>query len=145
MLNGIHPILTGTILAHVDAMGHSDSVLVADAHFPAARLATRLVEVPALSAPAVIAALCTVLPLDDSPSVDLMESLDKKPLSIHDELIGAAGIGPEAARLIERFAFYDLAADAFLVIRTGETRPYGNALLRKGLATPLDHGHSTSR
>mgnify|MGYP000930081049 CR=1 FL=1 len=36
----------------------------------------------------------------------------------------------------ERFAFYDVARDAYLMVRTGETRAFGNALLRKGLVTP---------
>ena len=36
MLTGIDPILTGALLAQLDAMGHSDAVVVADAHFPAA-------------------------------------------------------------------------------------------------------------
>ena len=35
--------------------------------------------------------------------------------------------------LVERFAFYDTAAKAELIIRTGETRIYGNALVRKGV------------
>ena len=33
MLDGIHPLLSGELLMHLDAMGHSDSVVIADAHF----------------------------------------------------------------------------------------------------------------
>lgn len=46
MLSGIDPILRGTLLAHLDATGHSDAVVVADAHFPAARLGARVVDTP---------------------------------------------------------------------------------------------------
>lgn len=48
VLTGIHPILTGELLAHLDAMGHSDAVVLADAHFPADRLASRLLTFPGL-------------------------------------------------------------------------------------------------
>ena len=36
MLEGIHPLLSGELLHHLDDMGHSDAVVIADAHFPAA-------------------------------------------------------------------------------------------------------------
>ena len=36
MLNGIHPLLTGELLAVLDGMGHGDAILLADAH-PAGR------------------------------------------------------------------------------------------------------------
>jgi L-fucose mutarotase len=35
--------------------------------------------------------------------------------------------------MLSRQAFYDEAATAYLIVRTGETRTYGNALLRKGV------------
>jgi L-fucose mutarotase len=34
---------------------------------------------------------------------------------------------------LERFAFYERAAQAFVVIATGEARVYGNIILRKGV------------
>jgi L-fucose mutarotase len=136
MLSGIDPILTGTLLAHLDAMGHSDAVVVADAHFPAARLGARVVDTPGLDSPQVLAAVRSVLPLDDAPALDLMRSADGAILTVQHELIAAARAGDDEVRFIERHAFYDLAAEAFLVIRTGETRTYGNALLRKGLVVP---------
>jgi L-fucose mutarotase len=37
---------------------------------------------------------------------------------------------------IERFAFYDLARQAFAVIQTGERRFYGCFMLRKGVIPP---------
>ena len=86
MLEGIHPLLSGELLHHLDDMGHSDAVVIADAHFPAAAVATRLVNLPGATTPDVLRAIRTVVP-----------------------------------------------RAAFLVIRTGETRTYGNAVLRKGV------------
>jgi L-fucose mutarotase len=41
--------------------------------------------------------------------------------------------GEPAAVSLERFAFYERAAAAFVILRSGEQRKYGNLLLRKGV------------
>lgn len=150
MLNGIPTLLTGALLAQLDAMGHSDSVVVADAHFPAARVGGTVVELPGVNAPQAVRALCAVLPLDDSPTLDLMQSAEGTRLAVQHELVDAAGLTdarpvgaapdsddePPVVRELDRFDFYELARTASLIVRTGESRAYGNAILRKGLATP---------
>lgn len=133
MLEGIHPLLTGELLLHLDRMGHSDAVVVADAHFPAWGLGERIVDLPGTTTPEVLAAIRTVIPLDDAPGLDLMQSAYGTVLDVQRELMDAAGTVEQATRFVERFAYYDLAKGAFLMVRTGETRKYGNALLRKGV------------
>lgn len=133
MLEGINPLLTGELLKHLDEMGHSDSVVIADAHFPSHALGVRVVDLPGTSTPAVLEAIRSVLPLDDAPALDLMESADATVLDVQHELVSAAGIGLSAARFIERFDYYDVAKTSYLIVRTGETRKYANALLRKGV------------
>lgn len=133
MLTGIHPLLTGPLLAHLDAMGHSDAVVLADAHFPAERLATRLLALPGLGAPEVLEVMRTVVPLDDAPALDLMATADGSRLPVQDALMAAAGVRDKDVRLLSRHDFYDAAAEAYLIVRTGETRTYGNAILRKGV------------
>lgn len=145
MLLGISPILSGDLLRHLDAMGHSDAVAVVDAHFPAHRLATRLVELPTLGSPEVLAAIASVVPPDvgdDLAGLDLMQNAEGTVLAVQQELISAAGLSASDVRFVERFMFYDLAESAFLIVRTGETRVYGNALLRKGVvpSTPANLG-----
>jgi L-fucose mutarotase len=135
VLNAIHPILTGDLLAHLDAMGHSDALVLADAHFPAARLADRLLVFPGLSTPDVLAAVRTVVPLDDPPAVDLMASADGTRLQVQEELIAAAEATEQDVQFLDRQAFYEVAAQAYLIVRTGETRTYGNVILRKGVVT----------
>lgn len=133
MLEGIHPLLTGELLLHLDRMGHSDAVVVADAHFPAWALGARVVDLPGTSTPDVVAAIRTVLPLDDAPGMDVMASADGEVLDVQRELMAAAGTDVQSTRFVERFAYYDVARSAYLMVRTGETRKYGNALLRKGV------------
>jgi L-fucose mutarotase len=108
-------------------------VVVADAHFPAARLATRLLTFPGLSTPDVLAAVRTVLPLDDAPALDLMAAPRGTDVPVYAELRSAAGAGDADVRWLDRHAFYEEAARAYVVVRTGETRIYANALLRKGV------------
>lgn len=139
MLEGIHPLLTGELLLHLDRMGHSDSVVIADAHFPAWGLGARVIDLPGTTTPEVVAAIRTVLPLDDAPGIDLMESADGEVLDVQRELMAAAGTQLETTRFVERFAYYEVAASAYLMVRTGETRKYGNALLRKGVV-----GHASA-
>lgn len=133
MLEGINPLLTGELLLHLDRMGHSDAVVVADAHFPAWALGERVVDLPSTTTPEVVAAIRSVLPLDDAPGMDLMESADGEVLDVQRELMTAAGTTLQTTGFVERFAYYDVAKGAYLMVRTGETRKYGNALLRKGV------------
>ena len=137
MLLNLDPVLTGRLLLALDEMGHGDAVVIADAHFTASRLAHKhLVDVPGLSSPRVVQAVRSVLVPDTyGPTFDLMEGPDGL-LPVQTELIEAARLDGEPYRMIERFAFYDLAAQAELIIRTGETRTYGNAIFRKGV-TPV--------
>ena len=128
MLLNLDPVLTGRLLLALDEMGHGDAVVVADAHFTASKLARKhLVDLPAIRS--------VIVPDTHGPTLDLMESPDGL-LPVQSELVEAARLDGEPYRMIERFAFYDLAAEAELIVRTGETRTYGNAIFRKGV-TPI--------
>jgi L-fucose mutarotase len=116
-------------------MGHSDAVVLADAHFPAERLATRLLTFPGTSTTEVLAAIRSVVPLDDAPSLDLMATADGSRLPVQDELAAAAGVAEADVQFLSRQDFYAAAPGAHLIVRTGETRTYGNAILRKGVVT----------
>jgi L-fucose mutarotase len=54
---------------------------------------------------------------------------------VQTAILEAAGCEPGSVRFLDRHDFYEAAKTAFLVVRTGETAPYGNAVLRKGLVT----------
>ncbi|MGU3644680.1 RbsD/FucU family protein [Microbacterium sp. C23T] len=131
MLEGINPLLTGELLLHLDRMGHSDAVVIADAHFPAWAIGARVIDLPGTTTPEVLAAVRSVVPLDDAPALDLMASADGEVLDVQRELAAAAGV--DDPRYVDRFEYYVLAKTAYVIVRTGETRKYGNALLRKGV------------
>ena len=131
MLEGINPLLTGELLLHLDRMGHSDAVVIADAHFPAWAIGARVIDLPGTRTPEVLAAVRSVVSLDDAPALDLMASADGEVLDVQRELAAAAGV--DDPRYVDRFEYYELAKTAYVIVRTGETRKYGNALLRKGV------------
>src|ERR1700743_645437 len=64
MLIGIDPLLGPELLCHLRAMGHGDTLVIADANFPAASAAKRLVRSEGTTPPQMRAAVLPVLPLD---------------------------------------------------------------------------------
>ncbi|WP_213455608.1 RbsD/FucU family protein [Rhizomonospora bruguierae] len=134
MLLNINPLLTGELLKRLDEMGHSDYVLIADANFPAHRLDPRAVEYPGTTVPQVVAAICEVLPLDDALAPALMDSGQTPAPAVQAEILAAAG-HPAPPRMVDRWAYYDLAAGASVVVSTGELRLWANIILYKGLVT----------
>jgi L-fucose mutarotase len=137
MLVGINPLLRGELLAALDKMGHGDILVIADANFPAHRISTAGVhDLPGIDAPTVAAAILTVFPLDADEPITLMTCpAGRQPVQL--ELLTASGDPfPERVEELGRHDFYRLAAEAAVVVQSGETRPYGNLLIRKaGITT----------
>jgi L-fucose mutarotase len=136
MLIGVHPLLTPDLLHALASMGHGDELVIADANFPSASIARRLVTLPGADAPGALAAILTVFPLDAASSP---AGFAKQP-SGRPQALPPPGaefqrvLGDDATiGLLDRFAFYERARNAFAVVRTGELRPYGNAILVKGV------------
>jgi len=139
MLKGIHPLLRGDVLLAIDQLGHGDTMLIADANFPAHRVSPRVIEIPGVDAPTVLAAVLTVFALDayGGPAITLMSSegdVVAGPQAA-DPMIAAfeAVCGGAPVTMVERMSYYDEAAKVGFIIRTGELRPYANVILRKGV------------
>lgn len=133
MLRGVHPLLTGDLLAHLDALGHGDLLAVVDANFPARKLGRRVVQVAGADVPTVAQAIFTVAPADPDEPIAIMVPPDGR-RAVHQDLIAAAGL--QEVEELSREAFYGLAAEAELVVVTGERRGYGNLLVRKAAIAP---------
>jgi len=65
VLRGIDPVLGPKLLAILRAMGHGDEIVVADANFPAAANAKRLVRADGIEAVRLVGAIAALMPLDD--------------------------------------------------------------------------------
>lgn len=144
MLKTISPLLTPDALHALASMGHGDDLAIVDANFPAAQVArqsgARLVQVPGADAPAVLAALLPLFPLDTfvpqcAWTMQVVGDARTVPPPVAEfrKLLHAAGEREPAT--LERFAFYEQAQRAFLILRSGEQRKYGNLILRKGVVS----------
>jgi len=140
MLKGIHPLLSPDLLHALASMGHGDSLAIVDANFPAASNAKRLIESPGSGAPAMLDAILTVFPLDTRvvPAVFTMEvtgdpAAVPPPVAEFAAVLSAQGLADVEMGHLERHAFYERARGAFAIVRTGETRRFGNILLVKGV------------
>ena len=148
MLKGIDHRLGADVLWCLRAMGHGDTVIIADTNFPAESVARqtvmgRLLTMQNLNTAQAIQAILTVLPLDTFvPDFAARMEVVGDPTAIPpaqaevQDVIDAAEGRSRPMVPVERFAFYDLAKAAFAVIQTGETRFYGCIMLRKGVIPP---------
>ncbi|MEY2931275.1 MAG: hypothetical protein RL033_2024 [Pseudomonadota bacterium] len=143
MLLGIDPLLGPECLATLRAMGHGDSLVLADANFPASSSAQRLLRMDGASLLQALRAVLSVLPIDDFQPGPLSSMMvvgqpDVQPAIVQEMQLLVDGMVPRAPRIVavERFAFYDLARRAYAVIATGERAFYGNLILRKGVIPP---------
>lgn len=142
MLKNISPLLGPELLSTLRAMGHGDEIVLADANFPAEFLGPMTIRADGISATDMLDAILAVMPLDDF---------------VDEAAIGMAVVGDPSAQppifgefevvlgrhepnrrfsTIERFAFYDRAKKAAAVVQTGESRLYGNIILKKGVIRP---------
>ena len=140
MLRGISPLLTPDLLHALASMGHGDDIVIADANFPAAANARRLIPLAGVDAPTALAAILSLLPLDDfephpARVMQVVGDAAAIPDPVRDfaEILARHGASPHG---LERHEFYREAARAFAVVHTGERRFYGNIILRKGVIPP---------
>ena len=144
MLKGISPLLSPDLLKILAAMGHGDDIVIGDGNFPADSMGKRCVRCDGHTVPELLDAILQLFPLDDfvAEPVTLMEVVPgdtcptpeiwevyKKILQKHE---------PDHCQIdmTERFAFYERAKKAYLIIATGETAIYANILLKKGVVKP---------
>ncbi len=139
MLKNVNPLLTGALLRRMDEMGHGDVIGLVDRNFPAYRYQVPVIDLRGADTGAASAALLSVFPLDSFADDPIRRmQIDGKP----DEINGAAAALGAAARMaegrdvemigVERFAFYEQATQAMVIVQTGETVPYSCFLLKKG-------------
>ena len=148
MLKGIDPRLNADVLFVLRAMGHGDYLIVADTNFPSDSIAQQtvhgdLLRMENITAGEAAEAILSVFPLDTfvddfAARMEIVGAPDEVP-PVQQEVqaaVDAAEGQPRKMMSVERFAFYDLAKNAYAVIQTGERRFYGCFMFRKGVIPP---------
>ena len=148
MLKGLDPRLNAEVLACLRAMGHGDVLILADTNFPSdsvarATVTGKLLRMDNLTSAEAARAILSVYPLDTfvddfAGRMEMVGAPDEIPpvqAEVQAEIDHAEGRA-RPMQSIERFAFYDMARNAYAVIQTGERRFYGCFMLRKGVIPP---------
>ena len=135
MLKGISPLVSPELLKTLAEMGHGDEIVLSDAHFPAHSINARVLRADGLPADRLLAAISPLFELDAYATPVVMmapvagDALDPTVEAAYRQALGYTG----EIEQMERYAFYDRARKAFAVVVTGETRKYGNVILKKGV------------
>ncbi|MGC1486280.1 MAG: RbsD/FucU family protein [Albidovulum sp.] len=148
MLKGIDPRLNADVLGVLRAMGHGDTLVIADTNFPSASIARQtvtgtLLRMENLTCAEAANAVLSVFPLDTfvddfAGRMEMVDQPDEVPAvqqEVQVEIDQAEGRSRPMIG-IERFDFYERAKQAYAVIQTGERRFYGCFILRKGVIGP---------
>ena len=143
MLRGISPLLSPELLAALCRMGHGDTIVLADAHFPGHSVNAQTLRADGLKIPDLLDAILPLFALDeyvDAPVAMMApvagDTLDPAVEASYRAVIDRHAPHTPPIAKIERFAFYEKARQAFVVVMTGDTAKYGNILLSKGV-TPV--------
>ena len=142
MLKNIPSILSPSLLKVLMEMGHGDEIVIADGNFPVESMGKDAIVVRAdgHGVTELLDSILELMPLDQysEKPVALMKVVDGDPFkpTIWDDykkVISKYNKEQDNIEMIERFAFYDRAKNAYAIIATGETQIYANILLKKGV------------
>jgi L-fucose mutarotase len=139
MLKNVPGVIHPELLHVLASMGHGDDLVIADANFPAASVAKRLVRSAGISATDLTEAVLQLFPLDEYVDAPLGLMATARPedagapaLKDLATMLARAAPGVSVAS-IERFEFYERARNAFAVVATSDARPYANVILTMGV------------
>jgi L-fucose mutarotase len=137
MLKNISPLLTPQLLYGLAKLGHGDDVALVDANFPADRIADQgqalLVHLPGVTSTQVLQAVLDTFETPCAWTMQVVSDAQSVPAAVAEFRQQLQTQGEAAPGSLERFAFYEQARSARLVVQTGDLRKYANILLRKGV------------
>ena len=136
MLRNIPACISPDLMHALMTMGHGDEIVLADADFPAATHAKRLIRADGVDVATLLSAILPFFPLDgfvDRPvlTMDCSEWGDEpESYERFRKIIRDADGSFTDFEFIKRFDLYKRAADAYAVVVTSEAD--GNLILKKG-------------
>jgi len=148
MLWGIDPLLDADLLYALRRMGHGDEIAVVDANFPAASTAASTITgqplyISGVSSARAVEAVLSVMPLDSfvpDPAMRMEvvgEPNTVPPVQREVQQVVDRAAGQHLPLVgVERFAFYERARSAFVILVAGERRHYGCFMFKKGVLPP---------
>lgn len=138
MLKGISKIISPELLYVLDKMGHGDEIVLADGNFPGESIGRQTLRADGCGVPELLSAVLELMPLDVyAAPVYLMDKTEQDrdleiPIWEEYRRITAQHTAAEPI-MLESFAFYERAKQAYAVVVTGESAIYANIILKKGV------------
>lgn len=144
-LKGIPSSICPELLYAIAKMGHGDTLVLADANFPSDSVAAHCtVQAPIRvtgNTDQILRDLLVLFPLDqyETSSAIMMDRVpsDKaKDLVVEAYASTAAAVAGQSelpVAYLERFAFYEKAKNAFVIVQTTDSRLYANVIVSKGV------------
>ena len=138
MLKHISPCISPDLLKVLMEMGHGDEIVLADGNFPTMSHTSRCIRADGLMVPELLQAILDLMPLDQYVEQPVA-------LMMHGPEVATPEIWRDFERiikgthtlyspmLIERFAFYERAKNAYAIVATSESQLYANIILKKGV------------
>ena len=143
MLINIDPILSPELLSVLQSMGHGDKLVLCDANFPAHSHNPLVIRLDGIDIPMAAKAILSVFPLDSFvPNPVQRMEIDDNPDEINDVHQDLINVVKEVSgsnwniSSLERQQFYEETKNAYCVVSTSETRPFGCFILTKGVIKP---------
>lgn len=145
MLKGIDQRLSAEIVHVLMLMGHGDDLVICDVNHPAATIAAettygRLIDMAGCDLPTAARAILSLMPLDSFVRAPIRrmqvvgDPTAERPVFARMQAVADSAEGrPIGMEAVERFAFYAAAKQAFAIIRTADSGPYGCFILKKGV------------
>lgn len=147
MLKTLKVLHTPDLLYTLASMGHGDEIALVDSNFPAVSMGRRVVRLDGATLADALEACMQLMPLDNfvaEPALRMQQvhAPDEIPevQRTCQEIIDQAEGKHVPLTGIPREDFYQRAQQAYAVLITGEQRPYGCILLKKGVVFPASVG-----
>ncbi len=124
-------LMNSDILSVISRMGHTDTIVIADAGLPIPEGVQRIDLAVSNGTPSFMEVLKTLMTEYACEELTLAEEIKTQNEEVHRGILDLMGEMPITYRSHE--AFKEATRTARAVIRTGECTPYANVILRSGV------------
>ena len=136
MLKGISPLVSPDLLKYMSEMGHGDTLIISDRHYPAQSTGQRVVRADGATGAQLLKAIAPLFEIDtyEPGPVKMIECCEGDDIDpqVEKDYREALGWSGEIVR-VNRFDFYEAARKAYVIVISGEARKYGCISLCKGV------------
>jgi L-fucose mutarotase len=140
MLIGIPKAISPGLLYTLDAMGHGDEIVLADAFYPGHSMSRQCLRADGVEVFDLLEGIMGLMNPDTyvkDPIVMMKcgrgDTADPAVEQRFSDIIYSRWPKTPPIKKIDRFAFYERAKNAFAVVLTGSTVKYGCIILKKGV------------